>query len=77
MTGLLILVIGGLAAIAWWRLLQGKETARLAAASACREHGLLLMDDTVVLDASQMLNDPKALWITAAVLGLNVVLAHL
>ena len=60
MTGLIFFLIFVFAALAWWRLLQGKETARLAAASACREHGLLLMDDTVVLDAIQMLNDEKS-----------------
>ena len=63
MTGLLILVIGGLAAIAWWRLLQGKETARHAAAAVCREHGLVLMDDTVVLHAVQLKSeDPVRAW---------------
>jgi Protein of unknown function (DUF3301) len=49
-----------LGALAWWRLLQGKETARQAAASACREHGLSLMDDTVVLETLQLLGDGKS-----------------
>ncbi|MSQ99593.1 MAG: DUF3301 domain-containing protein, partial [Xanthomonadales bacterium] len=45
MTGLLLFVLFIVAALAWWRLLQGKEAARRAAAMACREHDLLLMDD--------------------------------
>lgn len=53
MTGLLLLVLFGSAAMLWWRLLQGKELARQAASKACREHGLQLMDDTVVLVAIQ------------------------
>lgn len=60
MTGLLLFVLFLLATLAWWRLLQGKETARQAAGSACREHGLLLMDDTVVLDAVQLLRNSKS-----------------
>ncbi len=54
MTGLLLFVLFIFAALAWWRLLKGKELARQAATMACREHGLLLMDDTVVLDAIQL-----------------------
>lgn len=54
MTGLLLLTVAGLLAVAWWRLLKGKEQARWAASVACREHGLLLMDDTVMLDAVQL-----------------------
>jgi Protein of unknown function (DUF3301) len=54
MTGLLLFVLFVCAALAWWRLLQGKEAARSAAAMACREHGLLLMDDTVVLDRIEL-----------------------
>lgn len=53
MTGLLIFSLAGLAAITWWHLLQGKEKARSAASITCREHGLALMDDTVVLDSIQ------------------------
>ena len=53
MTGLLALVLFGFAGLVWWRLLQGKEQARRAAGKACREHGLQLMDDTVVLEAIQ------------------------
>ena len=55
MTGLLLFALFLFAALVWWRLLQGKETARYAAGAACREHGLLLMDDTVVLDGIQLL----------------------
>ena len=54
MTGLLILTLAGLAAITWWHLLKGKEKARRAASITCREYGLTLMDDTVVLDSVQL-----------------------
>lgn len=63
MTGLLVLVIGGLAAIAWWRLLKGKELARFAAGAVCRQHGLVLMDDTVMLHSVQLRKeDPARAW---------------
>ena len=63
MTGLLLLVIGGLAGVAWWRLLQGKEVARHAAASVCKRHGLVLMDDTVMLHSVQLKReDPVRAW---------------
>lgn len=63
MTGLLILVTLALAAIAWWRLLQGKELARHAAAAVCRQHGLVLMDDTVMLHHVQLRKeDPVRAW---------------
>ena len=54
MTGLLILILAGLVAITWWHLLKGKEKARRAASITCREHGLTLMDDTVVLDSVRL-----------------------
>jgi len=54
LTGLLLLTLAGLAAITWWSLLKGKEQARSAASITCREHGLLLMDDTVVLDSIRL-----------------------
>jgi len=60
MTGLLLFLLFVFAALAWWRMLQGKEAARRAAAAACHEHGLLLMDDTVVLDAIQMVSDDRS-----------------
>ncbi|NCF61215.1 MAG: DUF3301 domain-containing protein [Gammaproteobacteria bacterium] len=63
MTGLLILLIAGFAIIVWWRLLNGKELARRAAALTCREHGLVLMDDTVILDSVQLRReDPVRAW---------------
>lgn len=63
MTGLLVLVLGGLAAITWWRLLKGKELARHAAATVCRHHGLVLMDDTVMLHSVQLRKeDPVRAW---------------
>jgi hypothetical protein len=54
MIGLLLLTLGGLAGFTWWSLLKAKEQARTAASRTCREHGLLLMDDTVVLDSVQL-----------------------
>lgn len=63
MTGLLILVVVGLAGITWWRLLKGKELARHAAAVVCRQHGLVLMDDTVILHSVQLRRvDPVRAW---------------
>ena len=50
MIGLLLLLAGVFAGTAWWHLLKGREMARAAAARACREHGLVLMDDTVVFE---------------------------
>lgn len=51
MTGLLLLVAAALAGGAWWQFLQGRERARQSAGRTCKAHGLLLIDDTVVLDA--------------------------
>ena len=51
MIGLFIFMLLSIAAIIWWRLVKARELARSAAATACREHGLVLMDDTVVLHA--------------------------
>jgi hypothetical protein len=63
MTGLVILVVAGFAIITWWRLLHGKELARRAASAICREHGLVLMDDTVMLDSIQLRReDPARAW---------------
>lgn len=63
MTGILILVIFGFAAISWWRLLKGKELARNAASASCREHGLVLIDDTVMLESIQLRKeDPTGAW---------------
>jgi len=63
LTGLLILVLAGFGTIAWWRLLKGKELARRAAAASCREHGLVLMDDTVMLESVQLRKeDPAKAW---------------
>ncbi|MEJ2383058.1 MAG: DUF3301 domain-containing protein [Xanthomonadales bacterium] len=62
-TGLVLFTAAGLAAITWWRLLKGKEAARGAAASACRQHGLVLMDDTVMLESIQLKReDPVNAW---------------
>ena len=63
MTGLLILVTAALAGIAWWRLMQGKEQARHAASAVCRRYGLVLMDDTVMLQDVQLRKeDPVRAW---------------
>lgn len=63
MTGLLILIVVGVAAITWWRLLNGKELARRAAAASCREHGLVLIDDTVMLESVQLRKrEPARAW---------------
>ena len=63
MTGLVILVLAGIAGITWWRLLSGKELARSAAGAVCRHHGLVLMDDTVMLDSIQLIRrDPVRAW---------------
>jgi len=63
MTGLVILIVTGIAAISWWRLLKGKELARHAAAASCREHGLILIDDTVMLESIQLRKeDPARAW---------------
>ena len=50
MLGLFLLALGGLIAVSWWQLLHGRERARAVAGMACREHGLVLMDDTVVFE---------------------------
>ena len=62
-TGLVLLIIAGTIGVSWWRLLKGKELARSAAAFSCREHGLVLMDDTVMLDSIQFKReDPVNAW---------------
>ena len=61
--GLILLILAGLAAIGWWRLLKGKELARAAAGATCRQHGLVLMDDTVILHSIQLRKeDPVNAW---------------
>lgn len=63
MTGLLILLLAGFGAISWWRLLKGKELARQVAGASCREHGLVLMDDTVMLESIQLRKkEPVRAW---------------
>jgi len=62
-TGLLVFVVTALTGIAWWRLSQGKEIARHAASVVCRQHGLVLMDDTVMLHNVQLRKeDPVRAW---------------
>lgn len=60
MTGLLLISLFGLVAAAWWRLLHGKEKARRAALTMCQEHGLLLMDDTVMLNRIRLSTESSA-----------------
>jgi len=63
MTGLIILLIAGFAGVSWWRLLKGKELARQVAGASCREHGLVLVDDTVMLESVQLRKeDPARAW---------------
>ncbi len=66
MTGLLLLILGAAAGGAWWQFLKGRERARQVAGLACRELGLLLIDDTVVLEGIS--RDPAARF---SLLGLN------
>ena len=58
MTGLFLLILFGVVALSWWNLLQGKERARAVAGFACREHGLVLMDDTVVFESVNFRTKP-------------------
>ena len=37
--------------VAWWQLMQGRQTARRAAGEVCGNHGLQLLDDTVSLSS--------------------------
>lgn len=60
MKGLLLMALSGLVAAIWWRLLRGKEKARRVASIMCRNHGLLLMDDTVMLSKATLFTDPFA-----------------
>ncbi len=50
MIGLILLILAGAIGLSWWQLVQGRERARSVATIACREHGLVLMDDTVVFE---------------------------
>ena len=62
-TGLVLLVVLGTIGVTWWRLLKGKELARIAASVTCKQHGLILMDDTVMLDSIQLKReDPVNAW---------------
>lgn len=62
-TGLFILIFAGAVGVTWWRLLKGKEIARAAAYATCKQHGLVLMDDTVMLDSVQLRKeDPVNAW---------------
>lgn len=51
MLGLFLLILAGVVGMCWWHLVHGRERARAVAARACREHGLVLMDDTVVFES--------------------------
>ena len=44
-----LLVAGSI--VAWWQLMQGRQTARRAAGEVCGNHGLQLLDDTVSLSS--------------------------
>ena len=60
MIGLIVLTFIGLGGVTWWSLLKGKEQARNAASITCREHGLVLMDDTVMLASVQLKREGPA-----------------
>lgn len=60
MIGLLLLSLAGLGGFAWWSLVKAKEQARYYASRVCREQGLVLMDDTVMLDTVQFNKDSEA-----------------
>jgi hypothetical protein len=65
MIGLLLLIVAGFSGAAWWSMVKAKEQARHAASITCRQHGLVLMDDTVML-ASVQLNrsgDTRGWWL--------------
>jgi len=51
--GLILMLALGIGGATWWSLVKGREQARNAAGSVCREQGLVLMDDTVVLETFQ------------------------
>ena len=51
MIGLFIFLLLLAVALSWWRLSKAREQARSAAGAACRQHGLVLMDDTVMLES--------------------------
>ena len=53
MIGLVLMVLLGAGFATWWSLVKGREQARYAASIVCREQGLVLMDDTVVLETFQ------------------------
>lgn len=66
MIGLGVFLFLVFVAYCWWRLGKARELARAVAGAACREHGLVLMDDTVVLDALDTRN-----WREKRVIGLQ------
>lgn len=63
MIGLFIFLLLLLTAFSWWRLVKAREQARFAAGAACKQHGLVLMDDTVMLhDVQLKKEDPVRAW---------------
>jgi len=51
MIELFLVLLGAGAVVAWWQLMQGRQTARKAAGHVCANHGLQLLDDTVSLSS--------------------------
>ena len=51
MTELFIFLLVAGSVVAWWQLMQGRQTARRAAGEVCGNHGLQLLDDTVSLSS--------------------------
>jgi len=51
MIELFIVLLVTASVVAWWQLMQGRQTARRAAGEVCGNHGLQLLDDTVSLSS--------------------------
>jgi hypothetical protein len=51
MTELIIFLLATGSVVAWWQLMQGRQKARKAAGTVCKNHGLQLLDDTVSLSS--------------------------
>jgi len=51
MIELFFVLVGAGALVAWWQLMQGRQTARKAAGQVCANHDLQLLDDTVSLSS--------------------------
>ena len=43
----LVPILAGLAVLAWWQLMRGRQRATVAAAHVCEQQGVQLLDETV------------------------------